>query len=303
MNKNRQSAIMNAACYANGYNPLIAWTPSIGFRPNALKYANRFNHLNLGEEFLINSYTLRGDIENHGSLEIYTSDSELTMLSKMDKRERNSHKISLPDSIPLNISLAEAIFNRRSIATYTGDSIGLPHLATVLRAANGVSSQAIVRSNSGGKICVKLRTISSGGGLYPVSLFVIVLNIKGLTRGIYEYLPTDDALYLFQDEKHIRPLLSGMAITDEQISFSRANYILLMVGHPWKSMRKYGNKGLRFILQEIGSISQNVHLSNIGLGLGSIDCGGFYENEFNDALHFDGINQSILHTIIAGIAG
>jgi SagB-type dehydrogenase family enzyme len=301
---NEDLSRINAATYANGYNPLLGRSSAVGYRPSPFRYADRGHYPNIGEEFLINSYTTRFDIENHGSLEQYTTESELIMLSMMERRDYSGmKKVSLPNSIPLELSLGESILRRRSISTYTGDYISLQHLATVLRAAYGVSSQAIVRSNVGSEVSIKLRTVPSGGGLYPLSLYIVAQRVNKLPRGIYEYSVNDDSLYQVSNASIIDDILKTYAASDDDISFSRANFICFFVGTPWKSMRKYGNKGLRFMLQEIGSVSQNIHLTNVALGLGSTDCAAYYENEINELLGFDGVNQSILHSIVSGIFG
>lgn len=303
-NNPEQLSRINAATYANGYNPLLNRSSAIGYRPNSFKYADRKRYPSVGEEFLINSYTIRHDIENHASLEQYTTDSELFMLSLMERRDYSGvEEICLPKSIPLELSLGESILRRRSVSSYTGDAITLNHLATVLRAAYGVSTKAVVRSHVGTEIAINLRTVPSGGGLYPLTLYIVAMNINGLAKGIYSYSSSKDALHKVANENMIKPILSAYAATDEDISFSRANYICLVVGSAWKSMRKYGNKGLRFMLQEIGSASQNMHLSNVALGLGSTDCAAYYENEINKLLNFDGVNQSVLHSIVSGILG
>ncbi len=303
MEKNiNQLTKVNLAAYSNGYNPLLSRHSAVAYRPNAFKYANRAHYPNLGEEFLINSYTARLDIENHASIEQYAVDSELLMLSMMENRDYSGmKKIILPDSIPLNLSLGESILKRRSVATYTGDYITLQHIATALRAAYGVTTQALVRSNLGNEIPIQLRTVPSGGGLYPLTLYIVALKINKLTQGIYEYSVNEDALYQLGNMDLVKQVLKTYAATDDDIAFSRANYICCIVGSPWKSMRKYGNKGLRFVLQEIGAVSQHMHLANVSLGLGSTDCAAYYENEINAVFNFDGLNKSVLHTIISGI--
>lgn len=297
-----KSALLNAAAYANSYQPLIPWSQSIGYQPNTLKYAVKNDRANLAENFLLNSYTKRLDLETHGSLEQYTTDSELIMLSLMEQRDyAGLKKVELPHSIPLRLSLGETLVKRRSISTYTGDVISIQQLATVLRAAYGITSQAVVRSNSGNEIAINLRTVASGGGLYPLTLLVLVLNVNKLPSGLYEYSSVEDALYQLNNNSIAKNIIQTFSVSDDQISFSRANYVTLIVGHPWKTMRKYGNKGLRFLFQEIGAVSQNIHLSNIALGLSSTDCGAYYENELNEVLAFDGVNQSVLHTVVSGI--
>ncbi len=301
-NLNEKISILNTANYVNGYNPLIPYPNSIGYRPNALRYANRNEYKSLAEDFLINSYTVRNDIENQASLESYTCDAELKLISMLDNRFYDEKQtIKLPKSIPLDLSLGEAIVKRRSIRHYTGDKIELAHLATALRACYGISGEINVRSNTGNLFPIKVRTVPSGGGLYSYQIYIVSLAINKLPVGIYEYIVNKDILYQVDSKDIIDNLIRAYTVTDDAISISRANYLILFVATPWKSMRKYGSKGLRFALQELGAISQSFHLTMVALGLGSTDCAAYCEDEMNAVLGFDGVNQSVLHTVIAGV--
>jgi SagB-type dehydrogenase family enzyme len=90
---------------------------------------------------------------------------------------------------------------------------------------------------------------------------------------------------------------------DEQISVSRANAVFLLIGQPWKSMRKYGPRGLRLLFLEAGAISQNVHLATAALGLGSVDCASVYDDEAHEVLGLDGLHEVLLHVLILGSIG
>lgn len=296
-------ALLSSASYANGYLPLTAWSNSIGYRPNTLRYADRSQFTNYAEEFLINSYTYRNDIEGYGSAYQYESDVGMKMLSMIGNRDNSSQeKVLLPESIPLDLSLGEAILRRRSTRGFTGDIISLKHMASILRAVNGISAKALLRHNLGQSLPFSFKTIASAGGLYPISIFIVALNVKKLQRGVYEYSSKEDVLYQVADDSMIENIINAYAMSEELIPLKRANYICLFVASAWRSMRKYGNKGLRFVLQEIGAMSQQIHLANASLGMSGVDCAAYYENEINALFNFDGISQSILHTMVCGIS-
>ena len=54
---------------------------------------------------------------------------------------------------------------------------------------------------------------------------------------------------------------------------------MVFVISPWRAMRKYGARGLRFALQEVGAIAQQINLVCTGLGLASVESSSFYEDE------------------------
>ena len=75
------------------------------------------------------------------------------------------------------------------------------------------------------------------------------------------------------------------------------------MGAPWRSMRKYGARGMRFLFLEAGAIAQNLNLACAGLGLGSLDCASLYDDEVHEALGADGLYEALLHAVIVGQAG
>lgn len=295
--------LLNASACLNGYTPLIPWSASIGLKPNLIKYTERHSQPLLAEEYLLNSYYIRGDTASELSVELFYDDASIVTQSFNNQRDYSDlPQVSLPAGIALEMGLGEAILRRRSINQFTGDVVTLDYLATIARCARGVSDRGIASLKEGGEVKLDFNTVSSAGHLYPVDLYFLAMNIKGLDRGIYQYIEYKDALIQIADKKKMFEILDTFIVSSHSVMYNRCNYICLFVAHPWKSMSKYGNRGLRFILQEIGSISQNIHLANVCLGLGSTDWGGYYENEINNILGFDGINQSVLHVVLSGIS-
>jgi SagB-type dehydrogenase family enzyme len=155
----------------------------------------------------------------------------------------------------------------------------------------------------GGDAELNFRTVPSGGGLYPIDMYVVVLNVVGLREGIYHYIPRSDSLSEIGDSAEVQAVLQGFAVSEEIISLSRACAIFLLIGQPWRSMRKYGNRGMRFMFMEAGAIAEHLNLAAVALGLGSVDCSSYYDDEVNEALGLDGVYQTIIHSLLVGSPG
>lgn len=67
-----------------------------------------------------------------------------------------------------------------------------------------------------------------------------------------------------------------------------------------RMLLKYGERGYRFILMEVGFVSQNISLICEALDLGSCMIGGFLDDEVNKFLEIDGLSESVLNVIIVG---
>lgn len=300
-----QEHLIHASLLCNGYDVYHHWFQSIGFRNQTLKYGHvDKDHPSIALEYLVNSRTSRNDAESDNSVELFLSDIGLMALSLMSQEDVDEQqKIPLIQGPILELELGRALSQRRSVRNYTGDPLGFDYLSTLLRAANGVTAEATAPLSSGKAVKMNYRTAPSAGGLYPVDIYVGAVHVTDLKRGIYRYNPHRDCLVPFLESDAIDPLLQACAFQDELLSVKRSNVVLLMMSRPWKSMRKYGNRGLRFIYQEVGSISQNIHLASTALGLGSVDCAGFYENEVHKLFGVDGVNQAMLHTVVIGVPG
>jgi SagB-type dehydrogenase family enzyme len=201
------------------------------------------------------------------------------------------------------MELGEAIRRRRSHRHFTGDPMPLAHLGTVLRCAAGVSAMTSVDLVAGGQANLRFRTVASGGGLYPVDLYALCTGVRDLERGLYKYISTRDRIIRVADHEIVPKVLGCFAVPDDVIALSRATVVFLLVGRPWRSMRKYGARGMRFLFMEAGAISQNIHLATQALGFGSVDCASVYDDELHDVLAMDGTFQSLLHTVVVGYQG
>jgi SagB-type dehydrogenase family enzyme len=75
------------------------------------------------------------------------------------------------------------------------------------------------------------------------------------------------------------------------------------VARPWRSMRKYGSRGVRYVFVEAGAIAQCVHLAAEALGVGTVDCASVYEDEAGDVMGIDGLFEQLVHTVVVGYSG
>jgi SagB-type dehydrogenase family enzyme len=67
-----------------------------------------------------------------------------------------------------------------------------------------------------------------------------------------------------------------------------------------RTILKYGERGYRFVLLEVGHIAQNLCLLAEEMGLGAVCLGGFYDREVETVLGIDGTDESILYLVAVG---
>ncbi|GGX74284.1 SagB family peptide dehydrogenase [Streptomyces hiroshimensis] len=295
----------HAAMAITSYRTVSPSVAASGLRTHQLRFEN-LGDARLprpAEEFLAAGRLRRWNREDGLSASAYFADPTVTALAELDRETGPGDAVALPASVPVVMELGEAVHRRRSVRTFSGDAVGLPELATVLRHAGGITAEGDVELMRGGTAVYRFRTAPSGGGLYPVEIWCAALDVDGLERGLYRYRAPADALAPAGGANAVTRVLDAMAVPEDLITLGAASALLLLVGRPWRSMRKYGPRGMRFVLQEAGAIAQNTHLTATALGLGSVDCASFYDDEINSAIGADGTAAAVLHTIVVGWQG
>jgi len=195
------------------------------------------------------------------------------------------------------MSVSEAIRQRRSVRTYTGEPVPLSWVATLAFAAEGVT-HTTASGDSG--VEMALRSAPSAGALYPVELRLAALRVTDLACAVYAYDAQRHELVTVGDETALDGLMESLAVADEIVMCSQAALVCLFVARPWRSMRKYGPRGMRHVFIEAGAMAENVNLAAVALGLGAVDCSSVYDDEAHEALGIDGVYEAVVHAQVLG---
>jgi SagB-type dehydrogenase family enzyme len=292
----------HVAADANAYLAFNGWLQSTGFRTHGLAFKDLGAHARgIGEEFLVQTRYRRSDRETEASVQAYFVDAGTVMLSANGREDvAGLTAVALPAGVGLAGRLGELLARRRSVRHYTGEDVGLDEVATIVRAAAGINGAGRVGLDHGGERTIYFRTAPSAGGLYPLELWLLALRVRGLPRAAWRFDPRADLLVEEAGEDALTAAFDAFAVPEELMSLSRAAAVLLLVGRPWKAMRKYGQRGVRFLFVEAGAMAENVHLASGSLGLGTVDCASVCDDDLHQALGIDGELRLLVHTIVVG---
>lgn len=186
----------------------------------------------------------------------------------------------LPSGIQDEASLSSAIAGRLSCRAFAPDAISLETLASVLRAAYGIE-----RRSGGDQFALLDRPAPSAGGMYPLEVSLLVRAVDGLAPGVYHYVPAADGLECLRDGELPPTFVTYLFMGQHWVAAAAAVVVLSVV--PARSLTKYGDRGYRYLLLEAGHVMQNVNLMGTALGLGSVNLGGFYDDELAGLLRID----------------
>lgn len=162
-----------------------------------------------------------------------------------------------------DISLEEALAQRRSVRSFTEEELTLEEISQLLWAAQGMTAAW------GG------RTAPSAGALYPLEVYVATAN------GLYHYVPQGHKVIIeSQDDLRLKLWKAGL----EQDVIRDAPAVFVITAIYERTAKKYGGRAERYVKLEAGHACQNVLLQSVVLHLGAVPIGAFYDDQVQAAL-------------------
>lgn len=177
----------------------------------------------------------------------------------------NPNIIPLPSPDLKSTHSVEAVLkSRRSQRNILNNQLSLKQISQMLWAAQGVTS------DWGG------RTAPSAKSTYPLTLYLIANNVKGLENGVYRYIPGDRL-----PAHQLIPLKHGdfkdaIFNAANQASLKEAASVFVVTGNMSKMANAFGGVAHDSeVYLEAGHAAQNMYLETESLGLGMVTVSGF----------------------------
>jgi SagB-type dehydrogenase family enzyme len=201
-----------------------------------------------------------------------------------------------------NIDLSKVLVNRRSIRSFDGTGISPQSLSSILQYACGESlSEQTQIDEFEIPITRSRRTYPSGGGLYPVEIYPLLLRVDDRPSGITYYNAEEGKLRMIK-RKNRDTFAEDVAekFAGDDIDIENAALVIILTATFARARAKYGPRSYRNILIEAGHIAQNIQLVSEALGLGSVPAAGFYDDNLNSLLAVDGMRESCIYAMVIG---
>jgi len=180
-------------------------------------------------------------------------------------------KIKLPSpSFKGELSVEEAIKERRSRRSFLDRPLSLSQVSQILWAAQGITEEGGFK-----------RAAPSAGALYPLEIYLAVRNVEELKPGVYHYHPRDHVVSFVLKGNYQDPLaracLSQSFVADSPLS-------IIIAAEYERTTIKYGERGVRYVLIEVGHVGENICLQAVALGLATCPVGAFVDEEVSRVL-------------------
>ncbi len=180
----------------------------------------------------------------------------------------DSDLIPLPEiRLDGEVSVERALALRRSLRSYSQESLSLREIGQVLWSAQGVTDRG--------------RTAPSAGALYPIELYLVAGDVDELEPAVYRYHPAAHA---------VEPVVAGdlrarlREAAHGQAWVGSPPAVLVIAGAVERTAVKYGARAERYVLIEAGAVAENVYLQCEAMGLATVLVGAFVDEAVNTVL-------------------
>ncbi|MFW9970828.1 MAG: SagB/ThcOx family dehydrogenase [Candidatus Odinarchaeota archaeon] len=159
-------------------------------------------------------------------------------------------------------SIEECIYERESIRNFEDKPIEIDKISQILWATQG---------RKGDK-----RTVPSAGATYPLEIYVILKD-----KGFFNYNVKKHTLEIVYKEDLSYKLAKASL---DQYFITEAYMNIIICAEFSRTTWRYGQRGQRYVLIEVGHCAQNIHLEAVALGLGSVPIGAFEDDNVKRVL-------------------
>jgi SagB-type dehydrogenase family enzyme len=215
---------------------------------------------------------------------------EAPLLQKPSPKDRPVIELTPPDQFQVGeISLLQAIGQRRSRRFYTQDPLSLNELAFLLWATQYVQKTI----NQG---IASLRCVPSGGARHPFETYLAVQRVQDLTPGLYRYLAREHQLVFLRAEENLGPkLASACADFAAQSAVTFAWTVI-----PYRTEWRYGPIAAKLIAQDSGHVCQNLYLACQAIQSGTCAVDSYDQEAMDALLGVDGVDEFTIYCAPVG---
>jgi len=188
-----------------------------------------------------------------------------------------------------DITLKNAIEERRSIRRYDKQPLNLEELAFLLWCTQGVQTE---NPNA------TFRTVPSAGARHALETYLLINRVEDLKPGLYRYLALSHTLAEVNTGKKVRDQVLAGCLGQGFVKTAAATFV--WAADIKRMAWRYGERGYRYIHLDAGHVCQNLYLAAAAIDCGACAIAAFDDALMNNTLGLDGIQQFTVYIAAAG---
>jgi cyanobactin maturation PatA/PatG family protease len=143
------------------------------------------------------------------------------------------------------------------------------------------------------------RPYPSGGAMYELEIYPVVLHCQGLNKGVYHYDPLNHQLEQILESKNDILALSGYGLV-KNIVEPRPQVLLVITARFSRLFRRYRSVAYALILKHVGVLQQNFYLVATNMGVAPCALGVGDSDAFGRATGLDYVEESAVGEFALG---
>lgn len=188
-----------------------------------------------------------------------------------------------------DISLNQAIHQRKSVRKYTEERLNQEELTYLLWASHGVR---LIKTG------IVLRNAPSAGNRHAIDTYLSIHDVEGIEPGVYRYQPLDNELVLITQHEDLR-IRSAMAARG-QVFAGNCPVTFFWVAVPYRMEWRYDCASYKVIALDAGHICQNLYLAAEAIDSGVCAIAAYNQDYADQLLKLDGENEFVIYMASLG---
>ncbi len=151
---------------------------------------------------------------------------------------------------------------------------------------------------------IKKRNAASGGGMYPIEIYFLNLNIQDLEKGIFYYNVDEEKLQLIQSMEDTQSIefiqKAFLADRKSDIEYFKSSGVIFLCGILDRSTFKYEDLGIKLAFIEAGAILQNIYLTCTVTNIKCCACNGYVDSYIEEIINLKSKTDHVISSIFIG---
>jgi SagB-type dehydrogenase family enzyme len=142
------------------------------------------------------------------------------------------------------------------------------------------------------------RTVPSAGARHALETYVAAIDVSGLEKGIYRYLPFEHQLLFEFSEKQIEQKLVEASLG--QTFVGQAPVVFIWTAIPLRMEWRYGLAAHKLIALDAGHVCQNLYLACEAIHAGCCAVAAYHQQLCDRLLRLDGKEEFVIYLAPVG---
>ena len=189
-----------------------------------------------------------------------------------------------------SVDLLHAIEQRKSHRQFKSEPLTIEELSFLLWATQG--------TRKGSHESPAFRTVPSAGCRHALETYLCIMNVTGLEKGIYRYLPVEHQLLVVSLDDNVSEEIVMAAFYQSFLGKAPVTFIWTTI--PYRMEWRYHLSAHKVIAIDAGHVCQNLYLASAAIDGGACAVAAYHQEMMDKLLGVDGDDEFTIYLAAVG---